>query len=1221
MKSSTSPSQNLAQRTLRHALSGIFVGSLLVAAGCPADGTPEPDPDAGDRLEEDAGVDRPDGGGEPDRPDANFVDAGNAPEVDAGGEPEVDAGNEPEPVDAGNPEPNEPDVNPNDEAGGIDNPLPVDLPFSTTVNLTPAGDYDCFSFTTEVGGILTAGTDGPNSCSGLDTRIRVYAAGATDVSDYLFDDDDDGPGPCSFLEEEIPDGTFLICARAFSTTASLLGVEVSATFEAYECGNGVIQPGEECDATPGCTANCLIDDGLRRENEAGGNNVANGSGVLDLVLDETVRGRVSGADQDWWRLPLPGGLNPGAVRFRIGGLDPAATSCGATTGLKGDIFTIDDFNTPAETSSAASPCQVATIGSIAGDVIFGNETLFIRVSTTSNGGSYTLTPTYIEQVCGNGELEPSEECEPNTPNDPLSEYCSPATCRYVPPANDSCQTAETLTIPDDGSVLSVLGVNTTASNRLSPSCRGTISASGGKDTFYSFTATQDGTVAVDLFTEGWAGGMVSVHQGACNALTELECDRTSPRPSVEVPVVTGETYIVSVDSTAQTGVYEVRLSYLIPPTNDICANAEDISTLLDLDGTAAILAGDTRAAADSSASDLTGCQVTDPGEGRDTHYTFVAAQSGRMQVIVDAPGWDAVAYVTEAGCGATTACGDGGDIVEAVVTQGERYNIVVDARDDEVGPYTLAVRYVPIPDNDVCADAEVVFLPSEGGTVSVSGDTTGGLDDLDADCSSTSASETRDTFYAFQAPTEGILDLDLDSTFDSVLVASFSCSFADQEICADGDTGSVLVPAGETVLVAVDAWTNSGFGTYTLNATFSPTPPNNLCTAPEVVNLPANGEVVVIEGSTVAASDDYTPTCSSSFATNTRDTFYSFVAPADGAIIMELDSTFDSVFAAAPSCDPDDAYFCQDFNEEGTIDVTAGEEVLAIVDAWSGGRGTYELRAAFAAAPDNDTCVNATELTFAPDVPVSVSGTNAAASDDGEATCGLSSASNTKDVWYRFTAQASGRVTAVADTSFGVDLAVRSGCGATTDIVCDDNTGGGNRQVSFDVVAGTDYYILIDGHTETQTGFFDLTLFYITQLQGSETCAGAPLLPGRSGILEGDLTGADGDYDAEELGDCTNFNTLGGDIVYAVTLEPGETLYAGYTAEESLNDEAIMLLDACPPVATSCVDGEDAGAPEELNYTHTGLTPKTFYIVIDEYGSFATSSGGVFTLTWEITGP
>ena len=128
---------------------------------------------------------------------------------------------------------------------------------------------------------------------------------------------------------------------------------------------------------------------------------------------------------------------------------------------------------------------------------------------------------------------------------------------------------------------------------------------------------------------------------------------------------------------------------------------------------------------------------------------------------------------------------------------------------------------------------------------------------------------------------------------------------------------------------------------------------------------------------------------------------------------------------------------------------------------------------ALAAPPDNDAFATAQEL-------IGARGTQPGTNKDATTEVGEPAHAarvGGGSVWYRWTADASGRlVIATSDTTFDTLLAAYTGptVDGLTEVASNDDHGGGtNSFVAFDIVAGVEYRIAVDGFSGSQ-GVFKL---------------------------------------------------------------------------------------------------------------------------------------------------
>lgn len=138
-------------------------------------------------------------------------------------------------------------------------------------------------------------------------------------------------------------------------------------------------------------------------------------------------------------------------------------------------------------------------------------------------------------------------------------------------------------------------------------------------------------------------------------------------------------------------------------------------------------------------------------------------------------------------------------------------------------------------------------------------------------------------------------------------------------------------------------------------------------------------------------------------------------------------------------------------------------------------RNTYSMTVSLnggGGGGNNDNCANAIAVTNG-----TYSGSTSSATRDGSASCGRSS--NTRDVWYKYTAPASGTL-ALNSCGSGYDtvLSLHSACPGTStnQLVCNDDCGGspcgGTAScLTRSVTAGVTYYIRVSGYNGASGSF------------------------------------------------------------------------------------------------------------------------------------------------------
>jgi hypothetical protein len=121
----------------------------------------------------------------------------------------------------------------NTDPGDLTNPLDVALPLvDLPFELLPAGDVDCYRFSTGGGDLVAETGNVAGTCSGNDTKLWLYADGVTDINDEIEQDDDGAGSLCSLIERTLEAGTYVICVEYWSRfsmseiTGGLLSVSI-----------------------------------------------------------------------------------------------------------------------------------------------------------------------------------------------------------------------------------------------------------------------------------------------------------------------------------------------------------------------------------------------------------------------------------------------------------------------------------------------------------------------------------------------------------------------------------------------------------------------------------------------------------------------------------------------------------------------------------------------------------------------------------------------------------------------------------------------------------------------------------------------------------------------------------------------------------------------------------------------------------------------------------
>lgn len=283
----------------------------------------------------------------------------------------------------------------------------------------------------------------------------------------------------------------------------------------------------------------------------------------------------------------------------------------------------------------------------------------------------------------------------------------------------------------------------------------------------------------------------------------------------------------------------------------------------------------------------------------------------------------------------------------------------------------------------------------------------------------------------------------------------------------------------------------------------------------------------VVTASTTGLTSDYKPKTSQgscSTSNSAKDAVYVVTSPIDGLLRATVAGTFDSMVYARTACDADAAAFV-DLGCAGAVDGNGAETVTVPIEAnvplylvvdgeVTAAAGTFQLAVEVtpstcgngaleggekcddgnAAGGDgcsaacqlepatkNDTCANASDIVLTP----GAGGTYAATISSGttnlthdQTFTGCSSLG--PDAIFEITAPIDGVLTAgVPVAGFNVSLGARTTCPSSTTasvpLVCANaSSDDGQEEISFSVVQGQTYYLIVDGTASTQLGPFTM---------------------------------------------------------------------------------------------------------------------------------------------------
>ncbi len=350
-----------------------------------------------------------------------------------------------------------------------------------------------------------------------------------------------------------------------------------------------------------------------------------------------------------------------------------------------------------------------------------------------------------------------------------------------------------------------------------------------------------------------------------------------------------------------------------------------------------------------------------------------------------------------------------------------------------------------------------------------------------------------------------------------------------------------------------------------------------------------------VTGSTADMTNDGSATCGSS--DSSPDAWFSYKAPITGVLqVNTCGSSLDTVLSIhEPGCPATSATQLTDACNDDCLEplpgcgprdsclevpVSLAQSYLIRVSGYAGETGPFVLSLrTLRPEPSNDAC----GPFFIPPSGT-VHGWTERATNDGSSSCGLSESA--PDVWYRFRADAGGRLEANTCTAdFDTVLSIHSDCPGTVEneIACNDDCDGspcnGNGScIRIEVPAETEYMIRVSGFNGG-TGDFELS---VREMPLNDACTDAPLLAEGSTRFSTRWATTDGP-DGDPLCNVSGSADLTNDLWYLY-----EAQCTGFTTIDTCDadfDTRIAVYEGrqCPTEPNSIVCNDDAcGQPDGL---------------------------------------
>ncbi|MBF6607651.1 MAG: fibronectin type III domain-containing protein [Flavobacterium sp.] len=477
----------------------------------------------------------------------------------------------------------------------------------------------------------------------------------------------------------------------------------------------------------------------------------------------------------------------------------------------------------------------------------------------------------------------------------------------VPPANDNCDAAVSLTVNPDllcGSVTSGTTVGATESMAATP-CYG----NPDDDVWFSFVATATAhqiVISNVVAVTGTSTDMyMQILSGACGTLTSVQC--SDPNTMDTTGLTVGNTYYVRVYSYYATA----RQTFNIcvgtppppppPPANDNCDAAVSLTVNPDyLCG--AVTAGTTGGATESMAA--TPCSGN-PDD--DVWFSFVATATAHRIAISDVvnvsgTSTDMYMQLLSGACGTLTSvqCSDPNTMNSTGLTVGSTYYVrVYTFGTTSRTNFNICVGTEPPPQpapvNDNCDGAvSLTVNPDYLCGVVTAGTTAGATESMAA--TPCSGNPDDDVWFSFVATNtahrialSNVVAFTGTSTDMYMQILSGTCGTLTSVQCSDPNTMNVSgLTVGSTYYVRVYTFSTTSRTNFNICVGTPPPPPSNDDCA-NATALTAGGVYAdnVVDASSAGATTSSEPTPTTCFGFSGGDVWFTAVVPASGSLTIE----------------------------------------------------------------------------------------------------------------------------------------------------------------------------------------------------------------------------------------------------------------------------------------------------------------------------------------------
>lgn len=651
--------------------------------------------------------------------------------------------------------------------------------------------------------------------------------------------------------------------------------------------------------------------------------------------------------------------------------------------------------------------------------------------------------------------------------------------------SETCLSAPTLSVTSTCVYVPFDADNATSDGPATASCAGTVS--GSDDAWARFTATSEVTLINYLSTNNVS--LIVYQDVACGSLAagdEIACsDQTGNNEKLNFPTTTGNDYIIRIVNGRADD--QICIQAVEPPANDLCANA------IEVEPTGFCQIGTLSGA--SGLNDTQNGSGTCGSPARTVWYRFTATASTHVLSLQNyEPASDLAFSVYTGSCGSLTETdcinggGDGADELATLsgLSIGTTYFVRVNGfNEDDLGTFCFQV-YNLTPPNDLCGSATVLEVGQNCFNGAIN-NATATLPEDNNTCGGDIDNSTETVWYRFTATsTEHMIEiLSEDTGFDPALSLYEGTCSGLSEIACDTDTDRLLrltensLTVGQEYFVRVAKRTSSSIPSN-FCILIREQPANDDCAN----SIPLTVDAVCTDGQNYLSTDE-PPLPNASCINERRSVWYHFEATATTHIIqLDIKSEFAdmgyAVFSATAPCTGLSQIACQEQSGSGIIfgreassvsGLTIGETYYIMVapDNWSQADFCIKVES----PPENDDCINATDLTI--DAACTVGTTLGTSASVGPGGSGCIFDDNS--VWYRFTATDTRHTVKLTNGELYEDNSDRDrdiafrvyqtdNCGSVggaTEVVCvNDNPEGENEMRAFTTIPGETYLVMVD---------------------------------------------------------------------------------------------------------------------------------------------------------------